>query len=705
MLTDDLEKSRIPLGMFQHIQSLHSSTPVTQSDSCAPPEPAPASSGAPPPQRLRGSPSISSTMLDGTRITATGKQPKDRGIADRVARLHGLTVPQALNMDIPKNDGTTRKYNTSDLRYDMKCRYIENVAFSASVSDPSANYEALQDMLHEYHTACLTTSGGEPQTNPQARRSSKWAIPGGWRDCELDEMQSLEDMKVVKWYPLSAVPPGTKLVDTKMVYKEKQPMPGVPGRRRARCVARGFQETVNEIGDSFSPVCRHESVRAFYAAAVYHGYALRSVDVCQAFLTADMQREVWIRPPVGHEREGMACKLLKGLYGLADSPRLYNRSFDAYLRSLKLQPQHADTCLYMSKNSKYPSVMVLEYVDDLQIAGLPEDIDHFVKDLQLKYKLRDYGEPKSFIGMEVTRSGRSITLTQTKYIEQMAERFGLTDANYVSTPMEPNTNLTAKDASHERPDPKLFRAKVGSIMYAQNLTQPGVSFVLTQLSRHLAAPTQAHMKAANRCIAYLYHHRHLGITFDGSADNTLVGWADANYAACPDTRRSTGFRLFTCLGGPISWATKMQRTVATSTAEAEYMCVSDAAHEALWLRKLLSVLLHIDLDRMPPTEIMEDNRAAQKWCYNPLNHAKQKHIDVAYHFVREQCTEFNALKVAPIDTDSMLADIGTKALPEPRFQRLIRKIMNISDRSLRSPTQLQNSVPIENKAVLAGTSA
>ena len=121
------------------------------------------------------------------------------------------------------------------------------------------------------------------------------------------------------------------------------------------------------------------------------------------------------------------------------------------------------------------------------------------------------------------------------------------------------------------------------------------------------------------------------------------------------------------------------------------MCVSDAAHEALWLRKLIAVLLHLDIDKVQPTEIMEDNRAAQKWCYNPLNHAKQKHIDVAYHFVREQCNEFNALKVTPMDTDSMLADIGTKALPEPRYQRLIRSIMNIKDPSLRSPSPQQTS--------------
>ena len=79
-------------------------------------------------------------------------------------------------------------------------------------------------------------------------------------------------------------------------------------------------------------------------------------------------------------------------------------------------------------------------------------------------------------------------------------------------------------------------------MYAQNLTQPGVSFALAQLSRHLATPTKAHMKVARRVIAYLYHHRHAGITFDGASDSTLVGYADANYAACPDTRRSS-YRL------------------------------------------------------------------------------------------------------------------------------------------------------------------
>ena len=83
---------------------------------------------------------------------------------------------------------------------------------------------------------------------------------------------------------------------------------------------------------------------------------------------------------------------------------------------------------------------------------------------------------------------------------------------------------------------------------------------------------------------------------------------------------------------------------------------------------------------------MEGNRAAQKWCYNPTHHAKQKHIDVAYHFVREQCTEFKTMHVVPIETDKMLADCCTKSLPQPAFEKFIRIIQNIGDRSLRMTT-------------------
>ena len=103
----------------------------------------------------------------------------------------------------------------------------------------------------------------------------------------------------------------------------------------------------------------------------------------------------------------------------------------------------------------------------------------------------------------------------------------------------------------------------------------------------------------------------------------------------------------------------------------------------MWVRKLVADVM--ELDSIPVTPILEDNSAAAKWCYNPLNHAKQKHIDIAYHFIREQVAEFGNLTIVPVPTVDQLADLGTKALASPRFEYLVRKVFNIApDRSLRT---------------------
>ena len=93
-----------------------------------------------------------------------------------------------------------------------------------------------------------------------------------------------------------------------------------------------------------------------------------------------------------------------------------------------------------------------------------------------------------------------------------------------------------------------------------------------------------------------------------------------------------------------------------------------------------------DLRRLPPTIIWEDNVACKNWCENPVNHAKQKHIDVAFHFVREQQTEFNTLVIQTISGSDNPADLGTKPLPFPALERYIRQMMYIPvGRSLRRP--------------------
>ena len=162
----------------------------------------------------------------------------------------------------------------------------------------------------------------------------------------------------------------------------------------------------------------------------------------------------------------------------------------------------------------------------------------------------------------------------------------------------------------------------------------------------------------------------------GKTPIQLVGYSDADYAGDVETRRSTSGRVFLFMNGPISWAAKQQRSVSTSTAQAEYVALSAATAECLWLRKICATLLRVD--RLPTTNMMEDNTAALKWCYNPMHHSKQKHIPVAYHFVREQVAQFDNINVVAVKTDLQLADLFTKCLPVPRMRFLVDSIRGLN---------------------------
>ena len=142
----------------------------------------------------------------------------------------------------------------------------------------------------------------------------------------------------------------------------------------------------------------------------------------------------------------------------------------------------------------------------------------------------------------------------------------------------------------------------------------------------------------------------------------LMGYSDADYAGDLDTRRSTTGYVFMLNGGVISWSSRLQPTVAASTAEAEYMAASQAVKEALWLRKLTTDLGG-DLKTM---QLYTDNQAALTLLKNPIASARSKHIDIIYHFARERVAR-KEVKFDYCPTAKMIADIMTKALAEGKF--------------------------------------
>lgn len=175
-----------------------------------------------------------------------------------------------------------------------------------------------------------------------------------------------------------------------------------------------------------------------------------------------------------------------------------------------------------------------------------------------------------------------------------------------------------------------------------------------------------------RILRYLKGTPELGLLYSSNCEEDLVGYSDSDWAGDLDDRKSVSGHMFKLCGAPISWRSKKQTTVALSTAEAEYIALSCATQEAVWLRQLASEL---NLKQSKPTVIYEDNQSAISFARNAQVQGRMKHIDIRYHFIQEKVID-GTIEIKYCSTDQMLADILTKGLSGTVFNRL-RKMTGI----------------------------
>lgn len=174
-------------------------------------------------------------------------------------------------------------------------------------------------------------------------------------------------------------------------------------------------------------------------------------------------------------------------------------------------------------------------------------------------------------------------------------------------------------------------------------------------------------------LKYLCGTIEIGLTYDGKSEmkNQLIGYSDADYAACIDTRRSISGVILMLNNGPIIWSSRQQGIVATSTTNAEYIAAYEAAKEIVWTRQLLS---NIGV-KQEQTILNIDNVAAETLIKNPTFHKRTKHIDVKFHYTRELIKN-SSIKVQHVKSSDQLADILTKSLTRAKFENN-RKLINL----------------------------
>ena len=370
--------------------------------------------------------------------------------------------------------------------------------------------------------------------------------------------------------------------------------------------------------------------------------------------------------------------LQKALYGLKNSAKAWFDTFAETLKGLGYSQSHYDECLWEYKNkSENKKIYIIVFVDDVLAIGDDDYINDFISKISQKYKIRDLGEAETFLGMEIVRNrkNRTLKIKQTKYIENMAKRFGLTEAKPVYTPLDTKVNLQKyKNVSELHPDNELYRSIIGSAMYAAQLCRPDVLFSVCKLSRYLNEPTKIHMTQAKRVLTYLYTTKNQGITYGKKihgiiGHNIIYGYADADFAADLDTRKSTTGWIFMYNGGAISWRSHQQSITALSTSEAEYMSLSDSAKEA---RSLLKLNISLETETPNNIKIFEDNRGAEKWTRAQSEPNRTKHIDISYHHIRD-FVKLGGISIFPVETNLQLADAMTKPLPRQQHEFLLGK--------------------------------
>lgn len=474
-----------------------------------------------------------------------------------------------------------------------------------------------------------------------------------------------------KTWTLVNPPKDAKVLPCRWIYKIKRNPDGSIEKYKARLVVKGFnQEKGINFNETFSPVARMSSIRTILSVAAHKGMDLAQFDVSTAFLygTLDEKEIVYMHQPKGFkDGSKKVCKLNKSLYGLKQAARCWYERFNNFMTKLKFVPLHADPCIFV-KNEDGNQLIVALYVDDGLVASTSKKfLEKFLNDLKSEFKANSK-ELDYYLGLEISKDEDGIIVHQKSYIKKILNKFGMIDCREVSTPILDNQDYNnLKDETTNYP----YREAVGALMYLATSTRPDIAYAVSVVSRCLEKPTEQDVIKVKRIFRYLKGTQDKVIRYNFNSINKILAYSDADLGGDITTGRSTTGVIVIYSGGPVSWTSQRQTSVACSTTEAELVAASEATREIVWLRSLIESLSPSDATTIPT--IFVDNEAAIRLAKNPEFHRRTKHIRIRHFFVRE-IVQDGQLEIKSIATQDQLADFLTKPLHGPRLKTLLETV-------------------------------
>ena len=510
------------------------------------------------------------------------------------------------------------------------------------------------------------------------------------------EVQAFTDMDVFDEISYNELPKGQQTLPSHIIVKRKYTIDPKTGlntfnRWKARLVFNGKNQ--KDHGSTYSPTPYFATIRTILATCCTKDWVLLHLDLGNAFCgTKLIGRNVYVKPPPDCAPPNKLWRIKKSVYGLKDSNREFYNAFKQLVlefryseSQLRFKKSQSEPCMYiLHDNQDKPLAIMIGYVDDLIVADKSDNqtiTKELIKHLQTGWSVTLEGQLERFLGVHFKRGkDGSWSYDCSAYITKSAEKF-----NQHPIPKDPTTPFPCKfsietadwdNYKENTKTTKHYQSCLGVLIYAVTCGRPDIAYHVSAMSQFLTRPTPKLIDAAYRVMGYLLKTKEQTITYRLPSNPALhyriYAACDAGWAGCTLTRRSQQGYVLWYNGGPISWRSNRQETVALSTAEAELISLVTCGKEVRHKAKILGDLGY----PQRRNTIMEDNRAAIALTEQNMSHngTRTKHMDLKYKWIEEQ-VEAGTLVPQYTPTNLNPADIFTKNLPRETFNRLLKFIL------------------------------
>lgn len=580
--------------------------------------------------------------------------------------------------------------------HDALLLFNDNIFYAqSSITD---QYNMIQEMKwdssdpYEYpvpHPLAFSAAANA-EDSPNLKEALDGPDREGFIQAMHDEISQLEKFGAWDVVPRTkAIQERRRVLASTWVFKRKRFPDGTVKKLKARICVRGDQQILNvDYFDTFSPVVQWSTIRLMFILSLMLNLHTVQVDYTLAFVQAKADPGTYVEMPKLFEIPGKVLELKRNLYGQCESPRKFYDHLKKGLQDRGLKPSPFDHCLFMG-----PEVSVVMYVDDcIFFAKDQKDIKAIIKSLREPPKDKDWDtfllseeeDYAGFLGIDISpckETPGSLELLQTGLIDRICVALGMDDKDTrpvlepaSSTPLGKDTLGTGRKYSWN------YASLIGMMLYLSSNSRPDIAFSVHQAARFTHCARHSHEKAIIRIAKYLKATRNKGLRINPKTHFGLELYADADFAGLwniehPDDATSvksrTGY-LITLGGVPVTWASKLQTEIATSTMHSEYIALSSGMRELIPIKNTFEYICNeLKIERPPSSKVIrvwEDNEGALKLATSVKEKVTPhtKHFAIKYHWFREKLDELKIV-MKYIDTKAQKADLLTKGLTGKDF--------------------------------------